>query len=524
MVTLSRRLQLLDEVVALGDGRLDPDRLAKARAVRRQADERLARGDHLVVAALCGGTGSGKSSLFNAVVGAELAPVGVRRPTTDRPRAWSVGEPEAAAAVLDWLGVHQRHEAEPDSDTPTGLVLVDLPDHDSVVAEHHATVDALVERVDVLMWVLDPLKYAHNRVHEGYLRRLAEHAEVMVVVLNRVDELARDERALVREDLQRLLAEDGLGGARLLLTSARTGEGMAELRRVLADEARRRRAAAARIAADVRAVAADLAEDVGQGPTPQLDAAAASSAVADAVGVESLAEAAGQEYRAEGRAATRTPVARWLASLVAIVGRFVHGAQSLLPGRERSRTRTPSVDAAPVAVQHAVLQLVEHLATDLPLVWRQRLRSRVPADDPRLARSLAEAVTGVPLRPPRRRWWTAIAVGLWVAEVAALVGFGWLVLLGVVGWLQLPPLPTPDAVGAMPWPTLLLLGGATVRVLGGFARRRLLNAGAARHRHAVARRLRSAAEAVAEREIVGPLREDLAARERLRIALAEAAR
>lgn len=518
---LNRRLALLDSVLTLGAERVDPDRLAAAAAVRRQADERLARGDQLIVAALCGGTGSGKSSLFNALVGEELAPVGVQRPTTSEPRAWSVGEPGSAAPLLDWLGVDQRHEAAPGPDAPEGLVLVDLPDHDSVVAGHRATVDAFVERVDVVVWVLDPLKYSHRSVHEEYFRRLTEHAEVLLVVLNRIDELGRDDRELVHDDLRRLLAEQGLGRARVLLTSARTGEGVKELRGVLHAEARRRHAAAQRLAADIRAAVAALSADVGDADTPSLDTAAVHTAVADAVGIGAMAEASAAEYRAAGRAATRTPVARVIARLLAAIGRLVHGAQSLLP--HRSPAREPSPTVAPVAVQHAVLQIVDRLAADLPVGWRRRLRSRVPVDGPRLARALADAVEAVPLRPPRRSWWAAVAILLSLAEAAALVGLGWLLVLGAVGWLQLPAPPAPEAVGAVPWPTALLLGGAAVRVLGGLVRRRLLEAGAARHRAGVSRRLRTAAERVAEREIAAPLREELDARERLRAALTQAA-
>ena len=70
-----------------------------------------------------------------------------------------------------------------------GLVLLDLPDHDSTEVEHHVEVDRLVRMVDVMVWVLDPQKYADAALHERYLRPLASHAEVMVVTLNHVDEL-----------------------------------------------------------------------------------------------------------------------------------------------------------------------------------------------------------------------------------------------------------------------------------------------------------------------------------------------
>ena len=80
--TSASRLAALDEVIAGGTGRLADERLAPAREVARRAGERLRlSGSHTVVA-LAGATGSGKSSLFNALAGVDLSAVGVRRPTT----------------------------------------------------------------------------------------------------------------------------------------------------------------------------------------------------------------------------------------------------------------------------------------------------------------------------------------------------------------------------------------------------------------------------------------------------------
>ncbi len=56
--------------------------LAEARRVVEHADRRLALSGSATVVALAGATGSGKSSLFNALSGTDLATVGVRRPTT----------------------------------------------------------------------------------------------------------------------------------------------------------------------------------------------------------------------------------------------------------------------------------------------------------------------------------------------------------------------------------------------------------------------------------------------------------
>ena len=66
-------------------------------------------------------------------------------------------------------------------------MLLDLPDHDSTEVSHHLEVDRLVELADLLVWVLDPQKYADAAVHDRYLAPLASHQDVMLVVLNHID-------------------------------------------------------------------------------------------------------------------------------------------------------------------------------------------------------------------------------------------------------------------------------------------------------------------------------------------------
>ena len=103
--------------------------------------QRLALGvDHTVVA-LFGGTGSGKSSLFNALTQLNFADVGARRPTTSRAAACSWGDD--AGPLLDFLGVSSERRIRRESildagdqGSMSGLVLLDVPDYDSVTTEH----------------------------------------------------------------------------------------------------------------------------------------------------------------------------------------------------------------------------------------------------------------------------------------------------------------------------------------------------------------------------------------------------
>ena len=51
-----------------------------------------------------------------------------------------------------------------------GLVLLDLPDHDSTEVSHHLEMDRLIKYADLLVWVLDPQKYADAAIHDRYIR------------------------------------------------------------------------------------------------------------------------------------------------------------------------------------------------------------------------------------------------------------------------------------------------------------------------------------------------------------------
>lgn len=519
-VSLAERLAALDAVVAEGDGRLAEDALAQARQVREKAAERLARGDDVVVAALCGGTGGGKSSLFNALAGADLAPTGVRRPTTADARALAVGDPAATGALCDWLGVAHRHHVEATRALPDGLVLLDLPDTDSVAAAHRLLAARFVERVDLLVWVTDPLKYAHRSLHDAFLRRLATHAEVTVVVLNRSDELSEADLRTCLDDLRRLLAAEGLADARVLATSARTGDGVDDLRRLLADETRQRRAAAARITADVRATAAALRDQVGAPPDVDVDEAALVAALAGAAGVPQIGAAAAGVYRQDAVAATRGLPARAAAAAVGRLAAPLRAARGLVAGRRDDHAR-PAATTAPLLVRRTLGE-VAATAAGAPASVQRRVREVVEEAGRRLPRRLTAAVDGVRVAPPRRRWWTPVAALLSLAELCIVVGALWLGVLAVLEWLLLPTPPTPMVSERLSWPTALVLGGLLLRVLLGLGRRALIARGAARHRRRVERRLRDAVRTVALGVVVEPLRAELAAQRRLAAALARA--
>jgi len=261
---LPARLTSLQELTKLGSARtgsegFSQELLTEAEALLRRSGERMRMSASHTVVALAGGTGSGKSSLFNALAGANFSPAGVTRPTTKHSHACVWGM-EGAAPLLDWLGVQRRHRyarasaLDEGEASLTGMLLLDLPDHDSVVTGSAALVDRLVKMADMLVWVLDPLKYADASVHRRYLVPLAGHAAVTTVVLNQVDTLSPDQADDCRSDLRRLLDAEGLAETHVLVTSATTGAGLDELRRALASAVAVRQAAAERITADIDAL------------------------------------------------------------------------------------------------------------------------------------------------------------------------------------------------------------------------------------------------------------------------------
>src|SRR5579864_5958191 len=258
---LPGRLASLTELTRIAADRAGSDGFSQelvtdAEALLRRSGERMRMSASHTVVALAGGTGSGKSSLFNALAGAPFSPAGVMRPTTKHSHACVWGM-EGAAPLLDWLGVQRRHRyarasaLDEGEASLTGMLLLDLPDHDSVVTGSAALVDRLVKLADMLVWVLDPLKYADASVHRRYLVPLAGHAAVTTVVLNQVDTLSPDQAADCESDLRRLLDAEGLTETQVLVTSATTGAGLGELRRALAAAVAARRAATDRITADI---------------------------------------------------------------------------------------------------------------------------------------------------------------------------------------------------------------------------------------------------------------------------------
>jgi GTP-binding protein EngB required for normal cell division len=520
------RIEAVRRFLTAVDRYLPEDRLATARTVVDRAGKRLSLSREHTVVALAGATGSGKSSLFNAIARLELSRVGVRRPTTGVAHACVWGT-DGAGDLLDWLGVPParrfRRESALDAEdeaTLRGLVLLDLPDFDSVEDAHRIEVDRLLGLVDLMVWVLDPQKYADRVVHEQYLSRLAHHRDVTVVVLNQADLLGPADTERCLEDLGRLLADDGLDGVAVLATSAVDQPGLRPLRDLLEQAVAKRLAALRRLAGDVDGVVADLeplvATDAAEDAVAREDVRVLTGALAAAAGVPVVAAATQQAYV---HRATRTmgwPLARWLRRLRPDPLRRLRldtGQKAVegVPGDPPTPVSSipPAAPAERAAVGLAVRTLGDRAGRPLPEPWQAAVlaAARSRADD--LPDTLDLAVANTDLGVSRRPvWWRLVGALQWLAALTALVGLGWLAVRYALFVLALPELPAPQA-GRLPLPTLLLFGGLLFGLLLSIVVRPLTRLSARRARARVEARLRAAVGEVARAMVVAPVRDVL---------------
>lgn len=504
---LRARLDALRELVGLSRTRLDGRTLAEAGRVLDQAAARRGLSDRHTVVAVAGATGSGKSTLFNALAGVAISDTGVRRPTTAAPLAcsWTDG----AAGLLDRLAIPGRLRRRPLQHTShgpalEGLVLIDLPDHDSAAVEHREHVDRILTLVDAVIWVVDPEKYADAVLHERYLRPMAGHAEVSFVVLNQTDRLPGDAADQVLDDLRRLLDEDGIAlgehgepGATVLSLSALTGDGVGELREMLGQFVTERGAAARRISADLDAAAARLRPVYAAGRRVGLSERAReefSDRLADAVGAQAAGQAAERAWRRNAGKACGTP---WLR-----LWRWYEAQRAPLL-RARAPFTPPDDEQATARqrVEQAVRTVGDEAAAGLPAPWAQSVKDAAARGTHGLPEALDElALTaGTPARrPPRPGWWPLAVLAQASMTLLQIVGGLW--LLGqVIGVL------TPN-LGA---PVLLMIVG----IVGGpaveWGCRMAARGPAKRYGVEAERKLRETAAACGRAQVLDPVAAEL---------------
>ncbi|MFJ4285341.1 GTPase [Paenarthrobacter nicotinovorans] len=507
---LQRKLEALNTARELAEGVL-PDQVLQSvyDVLERAASRRSLSAGHTVVG-FFGATGSGKSSLFNAVSGSDVATAAARRPTTSEPMAGIWGE-EGSGPLLDWLEVTERHvlQAVPGfADDDAGLVLLDLPDFDSTRLENREIVQRMVGMVDVLVWVLDPQKYADAAVHNGFLRPMASHGAVTLVVLNQVDKLSAPDAAAVMESLKGILARDGLEKVRVMGASALTGDGVPTVRAAIRNVVVQRAATTQRLAADVATAAAGLSEVSGDGEAKGITSGAKSrlaQELATAANVPVVVDAVQRSFRRESARRTGWPVTRWLLRFRSDPLRRLNlGRSDTKP--ELSRTSLPPAGPPQRARSDAAVRdFADEASAGAPGPWRAAIRAAAREGRDQLPDALDQAIAGTDLKTAKRPlWWMLFNTLQWIALLLAVGGLGWLGVLAALGYFQMPVPEVPRTEG-WPWPTLMVAGGVALGVLLAILGR-VLGGWAARARAAgAAKRLRAAVAVVAERRIVEPV-------------------
>ncbi len=573
--SLTAALDGLQRAYELGRSRLPQEELDRLqRMLDRAGTRRSLSAEHAVVGVF-GPTGSGKSSLVNALSGTEAARVAVRRPTTSEPLALVWGR-EGSAELLDWLEVGRRVElpegaplvagwsgrehagaseavpslrpadagppvagiappaparpAErrrglfrwrrrvPKVETPdqpvgvppstdggpkAGLILLDLPDFDSTAVAHREIVERLAGQVDVLLWVVDPQKYADAALHHGFLSGLAAHGAVTLVALNQADRLAPQDLGTVTASLEGILAGEGLPEIEVVPVSARTGAGVPALAAQIRSLAEGRAAATRRLAADASRAATGLlaltpAEPVDVPAQAARDAL--SRELGSAAGVPAVVDAVRSAYRRDAHAETGWPVTRWVARLRPDPLRRLNLRRQDVVPELRSSSVALTHPAQRAKVDHALRIFADSAASGVVEPWNSSIRDAARGTADNLTDALDTAITGAELETGRRSWWRFFGILQWVAFAALVAGLAWLGVLAVLGFLQLPVVDVPRFEG-FPVPTLLIAGGLLAGVLLAVLAAVLARWGAARRAERVRRRLLAACGTVA-REVV----------------------
>jgi GTP-binding protein EngB required for normal cell division len=516
------RVKGLDDAVEAARGRLDDAVLDRAGEIVTRSAERLRlSADHTVVA-LGGATGSGKSSTFNALVGLDLASVGVRRPTTSWATActWGVN---GASELLEWLGIPPRHQVVRDSMLDTGreakdlegLVLLDLPDHDSTEVAHHLEVERLVRLADLLVWVLDPQKYADAAIHDRFLKPMAAHKGVMMIVLNHIDEVPEDRRPSMLADLRRLLDADGLQGVTVVATSAKDGTGIDDLRKGIVARVKDKASTRARIATDIAEAAADISAVSGQARVPKIgdrEQAELRAAIADAAGVPIVVDAVQKAALIRARRATGWPVTAWLSKLRRDPLKRLHldlgtSGRDLVAAARSSIPEANQIQRA--RIESSVRDLSDTLSGGLSRPWGAALRRASTSGLPDLEDRLDRAVGSVDLGVARIPLWTRLVRAVqWLLLLAAVAGGLWLGALAVMSYLKVSEPTTPEVL-QVPVPTALLLGGVGLGLLLAVLCRVLVGRSARARARRADHRLRAAVDQVTDELVIVPLQAEI---------------
>ena len=575
----ARSVASLKEAISYGEGRVpETVLLDAAETLERLSQRRELSTEHTVIG-FFGATGSGKSTLFNAIAGQNIALSAPTRPTTSTVQA-AIWEAEGSEELLDWLGIDKRvypqtqaltaegeanggnasgGAAAPNAVTEPapglfnrirravggrgemrtrtgGLILLDMPDFDSVTTTNRDLAARMMRYVDVLVWVVDPQKYADAVIHRDFMVPLAASGAQALCVLNQADKLAPAEVPAVLASLTRLLQAEGTEAHLLaapIAVSARTGEGVDVLRDLLAQVAAAKSLSLQRTDAQLRATASQLRTYAG-GEGAVLAGAYALEAEQKLVKAcytssqaEQVLQAATASYRRAAGQHTGWILTRWMSRLKADPLRRLHLGQqdekkssskaeksAGMLGSESENapelvaSSLPPLSAAQKAgMANAVRQYSKQMAARIDEPWKRSMKEAALSREAELPELLERDMMRIDYGLGRTRApWVIFNALQWIALLSALIGVGWLTLISGMAYLQihLPPAPTPEG-SPVPLPTLLLLLGILLGIASAGVGRLLTAMGSRYYARKLRGRLQTGVEKAVQSCVVAPV-------------------
>ncbi|MFC4009199.1 dynamin family protein [Nonomuraea purpurea] len=183
---------------------------------------------------VAGSTGSGKSTLVNTLAEKNISRTGVRRPTTGTPVLACHPDDRKWFMEGDLLGGLERLD-KPSQEAglrslvvvateklPQGVALLDTPDIDSVVEEHHEIAHRMLDAADLWIFVTTAARYADAPAW-NLLRLAKERGARLAIVLSRVQPRSGE---VVLKHFVRMLTEYGLGEIdRFVINEAKVQDG-----------------------------------------------------------------------------------------------------------------------------------------------------------------------------------------------------------------------------------------------------------------------------------------------------------
>ena len=579
----ARSVASLKEAISYGEGRVpETVLLDAAETLERLSQRRELSTEHTVIG-FFGATGSGKSTLFNAIAGQNIALSAPTRPTTSTVQA-AIWEAEGSEELLDWLGIDKRvypqtqaltaegntaegseaagGVAAPNAVTEPapglfnrirravggrgemrtrtgGLILLDMPDFDSVTTTNRDLAARMMRYVDVLVWVVDPQKYADAVIHRDFMVPLAASGAQALCVLNQADKLAPAEVPAVLASLTRLLQAEGTEAHLLaapIAVSARTGEGIEVLRDLLAQVAAAKSLSLQRTDAQLHATASQLRTYAGGEDTVLAGAYALEAerklvqACYTSSHAEQVLQAATASYRRAAGQHTGWILTRWMSRLKADPLRRLHLGQQdekkseskaekfagmLGPDSENApelvASSLPPLSAAQKAgMANAVRQYSKQMANRIDEPWKRSMKEAALSREAELPDLLERDMVRIDYGLGRTRApWVIFNALQWIALLSALVGVAWLTLISGMAYLQiqLPPAPTPEG-SPVPLPTLLLLLGVLLGIASAGVGRLLTAMGSRYYARKLRGRLQTGVEKAVQTCVVAPIQQE----------------